>query len=287
MLSADDVRYCQRLMNRHGVSYAFASWWLPAPQRTATAVLYSFFRVPDDLVDAAGVTAEERSTALLEWCKLWQQAQVSDDIQSPVLRAAREVFLQYNIPFGYGDDFLKAMIQDITVDRYATYADLEKYMYGSAAVVGIMMSYVIGYKDAGTLEHAKALGEAMQLTNFLRDIQEDYQGRGRIYLPLEDLARFGVSEADFQQQKLTPGLVELIRFEIDRARELYRYAELGIDELAPSGRFAIRLASRLYAAILTKIEAAEYNVFLGRVRTTKFEKLKLLYSVWKMAKSTR
>jgi phytoene synthase len=179
------------------------------------------------------------------------------------------------------------MIQDITVSRYATYAELEEYMYGSAAVVGIMMSYVIGFKDEGTLERAKALGEAMQLTNFLRDIQEDYRDRGRIYVPLEDLARFGVSEDDFREQKMSPEFIELMRFEIDRARKLYAYAEPGIAELAPSGRFAIRLASRVYAAILIKIEQAGYNVFLGRVKTTKFEKLTLLYAVWKQTRSTR
>ncbi len=287
MLRPEDVKYCQNIMRRHGVSYFFSSRWLPREKRDATAVLYAFFRVPDDLVDTATSTSQERLKALQTWRDSWQAVQTGADTHEPVLRAAREVFLNYKIPYKYGDDFLAAMVQDITVDRYATYADLEKYMYGSAAVVGIMMSYIVGYKNEGTLLKAQALGEAMQLTNFLRDIQEDYQDRGRIYLPLEDLKRFSVSEQDIQQQKFTPEFIQLMQFEITRARELYSIAESGVDELESTGRFAIRLASRLYAAILSKIEQAGYNVFLGRVRTTKLEKLMSLYSVWKISRNTR
>jgi len=287
MLRSDDIRYCVQLMRKHGVSYAFASRWLPPRMRSATAVLYAFFRVPDDLVDALEATDAARHDALMAWCEAWRQAQVSEDIQQPVLRAAREVFLTYHIPFRFGDDFLQAMVQDLDTKRYQTYADLERYMYGSAEVVGLMMSYVIGYKNNLTLERAKKLGEAMQLTNFLRDVQEDYQDRARIYLPLEDMQRFGVPEDDIRDGQCTPKFVDLMRFEIERARELYRQAEPGIDELTQEGRFAVRLASRLYAAILIKIEQAGYDVFQGRVRTTKFEKFMLLYSVWKQTKNTR
>lgn len=287
MLRQDDIRFCTQLMRKHGVSYAFATRWFPRELQEATAVLYAFFRVPDDLVDEKKPGNTDPETALQSWRTAWQQTQRGEPAAHPVLRAAHDVFQTYHIPFSLGDDFLSAMAQDLSVTRYDTYADLEAYMYGSAAVVGIMMSYVIGFKNAETLLKARALGEAMQLTNFLRDIQEDYEGRGRIYLPQEDLRAFGVTESDIRSRQRSPEFIALMQHEIQRARTLYTHAETGIDELAPQGRFAVRVASRLYAAILTNIEAAQYDVFSKRVRTSLIEKILLTYSVWKTTKNTR
>jgi phytoene synthase len=285
MLRPDDVRFCQKLMRRHGVSYTFATHWFPRHTQEATAVLYAFFRVPDDIVDAAHASENGRREALLTWRELWKDAQHGVDKGHPVLRSAVEIFRKYKIPYGLGDDFLDAMTKDISTTRYQTYTDLEEYMYGSAAVVGIIMSYVIGYKNKATLVKAKALGEAMQLTNFLRDIREDYDDRARIYIPQEDMLRFGVTDRDIREHVMTPGLIALLGFEIERARALYLEAEPGIDELAPEGRFAVRLASRLYAAILTKIEQANYDVFQGRAKTSLFEKIAIAYSVWRTTKN--
>lgn len=287
MPSKNDVQFCTQLMRKHGVSYAFATRWFPRPLQDATAVLYAFFRVPDDLVDEAQTSDAGREHALNAWRDAWQQTQAGEPTEHPVLRATYDVFRAYHIPFSLGDDFLAAMAQDLSVTRYETYADLERYMYGSAAVVGIMMSYVIGFKNEDTLKKARALGEAMQLTNFLRDIQEDFDGRGRIYLPQEDLRTFGVTENMLRTHKVTPEFIALMQHEINRARALYALAEPGIDELAPQGRFAVRLASRLYAAILTKIEDAQYDVFSQRVRTSFIEKLLLTYSVWKTTKNVQ
>ncbi len=287
MFRPDDVRFCQKLMRKHGVSYTFATRWFPRHMREATAVLYAFFRVPDDLVDEAHASEDERRKALLAWRQQWRAAQEGGDSGHPVLRAAVEIFRVYKIPYRLGDDFLDAMAKDISTARYRAYADLEEYMYGSAAVVGIMMSYVIGYKNETTLVKAKALGEAMQLTNFLRDIREDYDGRARVYIPQEDMLQFSVTDEDIREHAMTPGLIALLRFEIDRARTLYTKAESGIDELAPEGRFAVRLASRLYAAILTKIEQANYDVFHGRAKTSLFEKIAIAYSVWRITKNTQ
>lgn len=273
-IRTDDLLQCQSIMRRHGVSYSFATRFFPRKVREATAVLYAFFRVPDDIVDAGASQADARRD-LEAWMDKWRRTE-HEDVGDAVLRAAAEVFRIYGIPRKLGDDFLQAMVQDVTVDRYHTYADLERYMYGSAAVVGIMMCYVIGYKDAGTLERARALGEAMQLTNFLRDIKDDYITRGRIYLPQEDMRRFDLGDDDIARGVLTPALRDLIRFEVARARELYAFAEGGIDELDRSGQFAVRLASRLYAAILSKIEEHEYDVFSGRVRTSYLEKVRIM-----------
>lgn len=261
---------CRSYLETHGKSYAYATRSFPLPLRNATYALYAFFRIPDELVDNP---VHDPREALLNWKSQWHEAYNSRHSPNKVLFATAEVFHQYNIPFEYSEDFLHAMLQDIDVDHYATYADLEKYMYGSAAVVGLMMSHIIGYSDAVALTYAAKLGYAMQLTNFLRDIREDLETRGRIYLPQEDLERFHVTEADLRQHGVTQAFTQLMQFEIARADALYEEANHGISLLNQSGRSAVWIASDLYRTILRKIEHARFNVFGQRVRTSLFEKV--------------
>ncbi|MDQ5952021.1 MAG: 15-cis-phytoene synthase [Patescibacteria group bacterium] len=283
-LLQEDIALCRAIMKKHGVSYAFATRFFPEQKRDGTAVLYAFFRTPDDIVDVGTDSREDKLRRLTEWRSRWHEHVRGERNDIPVLRAAATVFAQFNIPSDYGDAFLVAMEQDLSVSSYATYADLEGYMYGSAAVVGLMMSHIIGFSDPAALLHAKALGEAMQLTNFLRDIQEDLETRGRVYLPLEDLERFGVTVDDLRSGKITSAFRELMKFEISRARQLYDVAQKGIHYLDADGQFAVRLAGALYAAILDKIEAADYDVFTARRRTGRLEKLWLTLHVWKTQK---
>jgi len=260
---------CRAYLETHGKSYAYATRSFPPSMRNATYALYAFFRIPDELVDNP---KQDPKQALQHWKTRWQDAYISRDSDHPVLFATAEVFHLSNIPFEYSEDFLDAMLQDTIVDRYATYADLEKYMHGSAAVVGLMMSHVIGFSDKVALAYAKKLGYAMQLTNFLRDIQEDLETRGRIYLPQEDLRRFQVTEADLHQRRITPSFKRLMRFEIARADTLYEEASRGISLLNRPGRPAVYIASDLYRAILRKIEIANFDIFSRRVHTNFFEK---------------
>ncbi len=260
---------CRTYLETHGKSYAYATRSFPQSMRNATYALYAFFRIPDELVD--NPTQDPKQT-LQNWKTCWQNAYISRDSDHPVLFATAEVFHLYSIPFEYSEDFLNAMLQDTTVDRYATYADLEKYMHGSAAVVGLMMSYVIGFSNKTALAYAAKLGYAMQLTNFLRDIREDLETRNRIYLPQEDLKRFQVTEADLQQQRITPSFKQLLRFEIARADSLYEEANRGISFLSRPGRPAVHIASDLYRAILRKIEVAHFDIFTHRAHTNFLEK---------------
>jgi phytoene synthase len=154
------------------------------------------------------------------------------------------------------------MRMDITVTGYETYADLERYMYGSAAVIGLQMVPILEPLDDRAACHALALGEAFQLSNFIRDVAEDLR-RGRVYLPQEDLDRFGVTRADLAPGPTPPHVAELLRFEIARARDLYARAEPGIDLLHPTSRDCIRTAFTLYRGILDAVERAGYQV-LGR-----------------------
>ena len=156
------------------------------------------------------------------------------------------------------------MRQDIDTTRYATFDDLEAYMWGSAAVIGLMMLPLLGPLDPSAREHAVALGEAFQLANFIRDVGEDLQ-RGRIYLPTEDLDRFGVAADDLAGGVVTQAIRQLLRFEIDRTRELFAFAEQGVALVRPESRPCLRTAIRLYGGILDEVERADYQVLTQRV----------------------
>jgi phytoene synthase len=287
-LQPEDVLICKKIHEYHGKSYAFATRLFPKHLRDATHVLYAFFRVPDEIVDSSpNQSHQEKQKALNAFIKEWDDAYEKQTSSHPVLRATSAVFHTYHIPKTYAEDFLHAMEQDLSVCRYETYADLEQYMYGSAAVVGLMMTYVIGYKDPTALEYAKKLGYAMQLTNFLRDIKEDFETRGRIYLPLEDLRKHHVTESDIAHQRMSENMTALLKEEIARADALYQEATLGIALLEKRGRFAVLLASRLYQEILRKIEQQNYNIFTSRAKTSFTEKIRILISLWTTSKTKK
>ena len=257
---------CRRIHAKHGKSYYFATRFFPKELRLATYALYAFFRLPDEIVD--NPTTNDARGALERFREEWR----SGTSVQPVLLAARDTFDRYAIPYEYSEAFLEAMIQDTWKKRYATYEELEQYMYGSAAVVGLMMSHVIGFQD-DALDYAKKLGYAMQLTNFLRDIREDLEQRDRIYLPKDELERYGITEESLRAHQMTAAMEAFMKFQIARADRLYEEANGGIRLLNRRGRFAVRAASDLYRAILRKIEQQKYNVFLKRASTSTLEKI--------------
>jgi phytoene synthase len=263
----EELELARALHKHHGKSYYFATRFFPKKLREATHVLYAFVRVPDEIVDSSGQAGSSAVEARLDsFISGWRQALVSGRSDDPVLNASARMFRAYKIPAEYSEAFLKAMRQDVSKARYATYRELEEYMYGSAAAVGLMMCYIIGFKD-GALPYAKKLGEAMQLTNILRDVGDDYRLRNRIYIPQEDLDRFGVMH-EIEDGRVTAAWRELMKFEVARARSLYRDAEPGVALLARPGRLPVRLAARLYESILTRIEERDFDVFSGRASTS-------------------
>ena len=268
------LEVCRRIEQQHGRSYYFATLFLPARLRRATFALYAFFRYPDEIVDdPRGKSETEINNSLLAWRDDWRRAWRDKTSGEPILLAAAWAFREFNIPYQLSEDFLAAMIQDTEKKEYQTYAELERYMYGSAGVVGMMMAYVIGFSDPRALELAQQVGQAMQLTNFLRDIDEDWARRGRIYLPAEELARFGLSRQDVIQKRFSPAFARFLDFQIARARELYRQGLSGLEYLAPPGRLAVKTAAVLYGAILDKIKDQDNNIFSGRAHTSLAEKL--------------
>jgi phytoene synthase len=287
----DDVALCREIHSRHGKSFYFGTLLLDRAERDATCVLYAFFRFPDEYVDT--YYADRKDIALeklTRWNDLWTRVYhgelVSAEIsEQRILRATKYIFDAYHIPFSYSQAFLAAMIQDTNKERYATYAELEQYMYGSAGVVGLMMTYVLcssdhrfrddlPYRDA-ILARALALGEAFQMTNFLRDVGEDIRDRGRIYLPQEDMQRFGVSDEDIIGAKLIPQFISLMQFEIERTEALYNRADEGIAMLPRRAGRGIAVARTLYAEIIPKIVASGYDVFSSRAHVPFFEKVRL------------
>jgi 15-cis-phytoene synthase len=258
---------CRRLHAAHGRTFYFATRFLPAERRRHVHALYAFARYADDLVDHLALSWDpaRRRRSFEAWIDEFRVALATGRTSEPVLVAVLHTVEELAIRHDDLEAFLRSMAMDLTVARYRTYADLSAYTYGSAAVIGSMMLPVLGATHRDARARAMDLGVAFQLTNFLRDVAEDWD-RGRIYLPLEDLDRFGVIEHDFRLRHVGPAFRRLLAFEIARTRALYRRAEAGWAMLPPASRTCIRVAHRLYAGILDAIEGCDYQVF--RVRAT-------------------
>ncbi len=280
-----DFEIARQLHRKHGTSYYFASQLFPRETRLATYALYAFFRVPDEIVDAAAPQSAEDALnvqkQLNDWEISWRKAYESGTSDEPILRVASWVFHRYDIPFHYSEAFLAAMRSDLEKTRYANFGELQNYMYGSAAVVGLMMTHVIGFSYAKALLHAEQLGYAMQLTNFLRDIDEDFVQRGRVYMPQETLAQFGLCDEDIATRNFSPRFEEFMKIQAAQAREYYSESDKGVLMLSPHGRLSVRVAGALYSAILDKLEGQNWNPFRGRARTNFPEKMALLLGAWK------
>ncbi len=267
---------CRRAHKEHSKTYYFSTSLFPKEVRPHVHALYAFMRYADEIVDNPGTTTLDEQLGDLEAFEEETLAAVAGEHAppNPVLRAFANTALARDIGPGLIGAFMKSMKMDTGVFRYPAYEDLEEYTYGSAAVVGLMMCRVVGVSDERATPHAEALGVAMQLTNFLRDIAEDW-ARGRVYLPLEDLERFGYAEEELGRGVVDGRFVGLMRFEISRARALYEVADEGMRYIPRGRRYPVVVARRLYEAILGRIEAQGYDVFARRAETSLPRKLRV------------
>jgi 15-cis-phytoene synthase len=269
-----------RLLHRaHGRTYYLATMLLPAWKRPHVHALYGFTRYTDDIVDHLdGAPPSVRVAALHRWRARFQAALDGVPSRHPVLAAVRHTVAVFDLDRADFADFLKSMEMDLTITEYPTYDDLLDYMAGSAAAIGSMMLPILGSDDrAAAREPARQLGLAFQLTNFIRDVSEDLD-RGRIYLPLKDLAEYGVTPDDLRCRRLTPPIRELLAFEVDRAREHYALASPGIPMLDRTSQPCIRTAYLAYGAILDDVVAAGYDVFQRRATVALHRKLAMAAS---------
>jgi 15-cis-phytoene synthase len=266
---------CRRVQKGHSRTYYFSTSLFPEEVRPHVHALYAFMRYADEIVDNPGATSlDEQLAGLRSLEEETLAAMAGEAVANPVLRAFANTVLLRGIEPGLIEAFMRSMKMDTGVFRYPTYEDLEEYTYGSAAVVGLMMCRVIGAADEAANSHAEALGVAMQLTNFLRDVREDW-ARGRVYLPLEDLERFGYAEEELGRGIVDERFVALMRFEISRTRRLYRVADEGMRYIPRGRRYPVVVAGRLYEAILDCIEAQGYDVFAHKAQTSLAYKLRV------------
>jgi phytoene synthase len=264
---------CKELNKRYGTTYYWSTKVLPRVKQHHVWALYAFCRYADDIVDDLGpAPVEQRAAALAAFGDRFFADVAVGRSDEPVLKAVVHTVKAFDIDVDCFRRFLRSMTMDLTVASYDTWDDLLGYMDGSAAVIGEMMLPILEPLRPEALQHARDLGNAFQLTNFLRDIAEDLD-RGRQYVPQEDLRRFGV---DLTDRRVTPAFVALMQFEIERCRALYASADLGTSMLPPQSARCIGAARELYSRILVKIEEQRYDVFGSRARVSTAEKAALV-----------
>lgn len=268
--------YARKVISHHAKSFYFASQMLPQIVRNNTYAIYAFCRYADNIVDKD----RKRSLAEIqsELNSLRNELKIAfktGESEHPSVGAFVIVSRHYGIPIDYPLELINGVEMDLTISRYQTFDELYLYCYRVASVVGLMMTYVLGYESKQAFKYAEKLGIGMQLTNILRDIQEDFEN-GRIYLPKSEMEKYGIEENDIEQKNFSDEFKKFMIFQCERADKYYDEAEPGIYMLHRDSRFAIFAASKIYRAILNKIEQKEYNPFIGRAFVPKTEKMTIL-----------
>ena len=279
---------CKRLNSLHGKTYYLATLLLPAHKRPFVHALYGFARYADEIVDdlASTLSDQEKAAHLKTWGDS-VLASIATGISTDHVGAALiDTVRRFNIPEQHFVDFLHSMTMDLTIGSYKTYDDLMEYVYGSAAVIGLEMVPILGPLSDGAYEPAKKLGIAFQLANFIRDVGEDLD-RGRIYLPLDELAQFGVDQEMLYARKLTPQIIAALKFQIERVRQLQREAAPGIELLEASSRPCINAASTLYCGIVDEVEKIGYDIFNKRAKTSTARRIRVALPAFIRAISAR
>ncbi|WP_049921497.1 phytoene/squalene synthase family protein [Halopiger djelfimassiliensis] len=279
-MQREHVDASKAIQKRTGKTFYLATRFLPQRVRHATHVLYAFFRIADEIVDDAEGVPPARQRAELEALRARALGDAEPD--DPVLEAFQDLRVRYDIDDGEIDRFVDAMETDITTSRYETYDDLESYMRGSAAAVGVMMTAIMELEpelESAAIPHAIKLGEAFQLTNFLRDVREDLLERDRIYLPQETLRKHGISNAQLEALEYSDSFAAAMADELQRTESLYREGVAGIRYLPADCQLPVLLAAVLYAEHHALIRARDYDVL------TQEPSLSTTRKLWCLAKT--
>ena len=267
---------CKRLNALHGKTYFLATLLLPKARRPFVHALYGFARYADEIVDdlASELSVEEKAEALSTWGNTVLADLKKGTSDDHVGRALIDTVKRFDIPHEHFEAFLHSMTMDLTVQEYETYEDLLEYVYGSAAVIGLEMVPILGPLHNDAYEAAKKLGIAFQLANFIRDVDEDLD-RGRVYLPIKELAQFGVTREMLEERVLTPEIIEALKFQIARVRQLQAEAAPGIAMLEATSRPCIEAASALYCGIVDEVEKIGYEIFNQRAKTSTARRIRV------------
>ena len=273
-------KQAEKITTQHSKSFYFASGLLPEEKRSAVRALYAFCRTVDDIVDKA--SDAEQDAQLEYWRAMVETASFKDN--DLVAAAWADTLTRYHIPPHYALQLIDGVARDLFQVRYQTFEELATYCYSVASTVGLMSMFIVGFHSHEAVPYAIKLGVALQMTNILRDVGEDYNN-GRLYLPREELAFYGILESDIAQGRVTENWRQFMRFQIDRTRQLYKESWDGVKMLEREGRFAIGAASVFYEGILDEIEKNDYNVFSLRASLSTWGKASRIPALWLKIKS--
>ncbi len=263
--------------SRSSFLYSFAL--LSKEKNDAMNTIYAFCRKTDDIVDSTDEPDEVKLSKIIEWRNELEKAMINGDSRFSLLNKLNAVKRKFNIPAEPFFDLIRGMEMDLEKNRYNTFGELAEYCFNVASTVGLMSIEVFGYSNQKTKDFAVNLGIALQLTNILRDIRQDAE-YGRIYIPLEDMRKFGYTENDLINMKYDERFIELMKYECERAKAYYSKADSFLTKDDKGFMFAARIMQHIYFRLLKKIEKKNYNVFEGKVRVSKLKKLYIAAGVF-------
>jgi phytoene synthase len=269
--------YCQQKAAASGSSFYYSFLFLPPEKRRAITALYAFCREVDDVVDEC--TDPQLAATKLAWWRNEVANLFSGRPQHPVTRALAPGVAAYGISAERLNEIIDGMEMDLSQSRYLDWAGLERYCHRVAGVVGLLAAGIFGYRSAATLDYARDLGIAFQLTNIIRDVGEDAR-KNRIYLPMEDLKRFGVTAADILKGSENAAFAELMRFQAERARSYYQRARQALPEEDRRTQRPGLIMAAIYRALLAEIERDGFRVLKQRTSLTPLRKLWIAWRTW-------
>jgi phytoene synthase len=269
--------YCQKKAAASGSSFYYSFLFLPAPRRRAITALYAFCREVDDVVDEAAEM--QIAAAKLAWWRAEVANLYRGNPQHPVTRALAPFIGEYSLPQAHLNEIIDGMEMDLTQTRYLDWPALERYSHRVAGVVGLLAARIFGYRDARTLEYARNLGIAFQLTNIIRDVGEDAR-KNRIYLPMDELKRFDVPAADILIARETPQFNALMRFQDERARGWYGTAFAALPAVDRRAQRPGLIMAAIYKALLDEIVRDDFRVLSRRTSLTPLRKFWIAWKTW-------
>ena len=282
--------YCRRVTQRASKTFYWGSVFLPQPKRRAVWAVYALCRIVDDIVDeemnpdtpqighlsGSSTPKQELDYWRSSLERVYERGGAGDNV---VQRAWSDLLERYPVPLRPVLDLLDGVEMDLSINRYQSFDELYLYCYRVAGTIGLLTSPIFGYQDEKALQHAVDLGVALQLTNILRDIGEDAR-RNRIYLPQDEMQRFGYTESNLMTGVVNDAFCELVRFQMTRADDYYQRSQPGVSLLSPDCRLAVRLSGTLYRGILDRIHLNNYNVFTKRASVPLKTKLAAASQYW-------
>jgi phytoene synthase len=273
MTLAESYAFCERVARTQAKNFYYSFLLLSRPQRQAMCAIYAFMRYCDDLSDAEGV--DDRAGAIARWQADLDSALAGHPPEHPLWLAFSDSVARYRIPHQYFRDMIRGVSSDLEPRHIQTFPELYDYCYHVASVVGLTIVHIFGFEDPQALQLAERCGVAFQLTNILRDVREDAE-HGRVYLPSEDLERFGVDPRELAGAAISPALRSLLAFEAERARAYYEEAKPLMEMVDGGSRASLKALIGIYSRLLERISDSGYDVLRARVRVPAWEKLWIL-----------